>query len=486
MPRHFRPRATVRAAVRAAVRATTRATTCVTVAGILLGTAGAAARAQTAQPPDTAAGAHPPAGSARWTPYLLGTQVNLITQHLARVPSPYAGPNSFGPASSTKTSDAYGIYAGLAASPRFTAYLDAEMIRGSGVNRAVGLAGYTNGDVIRQGTVDLGAGPYVARAFVRYTLPLGGRARDTLPRGQDQVPAVVASRRLEVTAGKLAVSDLFDLNRYANTTRLQFMNWGLFQNTAWDFAADTRGYTNGVSVAWVRPGTVLRVGSFQMPRRANGNVFDADLGRARGDQAELTVTPTALGLGTQTPTVRLLGYVNHARMGLYREAIADAARTGDRPDVVATDAPGRRKRGWGVNAELPLLDGGETGVFVRAGGSDGDVESFAFTEVEQHLSGGLQVSGARWHRGDDRLGVGVVRHGLSADHRAYLAAGGAGFLLGDGALRYGPESIAEAYYRVQLGAYLQVSPDVQRIADPGYNRDRGPATVTGVRVNLRY
>ncbi len=447
----------------------------------------AVVRGQTAPPPDTSAGNRPAsAGSARWTPFLLGTQFNLITQHLARVPSAYRGANSLGPASSTKTSDAYGVYAGIAASARFTAYLDAEMIRGSGVNKAVGLAGYTNGDVIRQGTVDLGAGPYVARAFVRYTVPLGGRARDTLPRGQDQVPGVVASRRVEVTAGKLAVSDLFDLNRYANTTRLQFMNWGLFQNTSWDFAADTRGYTNGVAVAWVRPGTVLRVGSFQMPRRANGNVFDADLGRARGDQAELTLTPTAFGLGARTPTVRVLGYVNHARMGVYREAIAQGAAAGAAPDVVATDAPGRRKRGWGVNAELPLADGGETGAFFRAGRSDGDVESFAFTEVEQHLSGGGQASGARWRRPDDRFGIGVVRHGLSADHQAYLAAGGSGFLLGDGRLRYGPETIAEAYYRVQLGAYLQVSPDVQRVVNPGYNRDRGPATVTGVRVNARY
>ena len=446
----------------------------------------AAPHAQTAPPPDTGATVVRGASSAAWTPYLLGTQFNLITQHLGDVPGSYQGVNSFGRLPGTKTSDAYGIYTGLAVSPRVTAYLDAEMIRGSGVNKAVGLAGYTNGDVIRQGTVDLGAGPYIARAFVRYTLPLGGAARDTLPRGQDQVPIVVSSRRLEITAGKLAVSDLFDLNRYANSTRLQFMNWGLFQNTAWDFAADTRGYTNGVSVAWVRPGTVLRVGSFQMPRRANGNVFDANLGRARGDQAELTVTPTALGLGARTPTVRLLGYVNHARMGRYREAIANAAGTGQVPDVVSTDAPGRRKRGWGVNAEVPLADGGETGAFFRAGGADGDVESFAFTEVEQHLSGGLQLTGARWHRAADRVGIGLVRHSLSADHRAYLAAGGAGFLLGDGQLRYGPEEIGEVYYRVQLGSYFEVSPDVQRVVDPGYNRDRGPATVTGVRVNFRY
>ncbi len=455
------------------------------------------ARAQTAPPPDTARRGRPPEdadrGSARWTPYLLGTQVNVITQHLFHVPSPYAAANSFGPNAETKTSHAYGLYAGLAASPRLSGYLDVEMIRGLGVNRATGLAGIPNGDVIRQGTTDLGSGPYVARAYLRYVVPLGPRGaargtrtRDTLARGQDQVPQVLSARRLEVVAGKLAVSDLFDLNRYANSTRLQFMNWGLFQNTAWDFAADTRGYTNGVSLAYVRPGAILRAASFQMPRRANGNVFDANLGRAQGTQAELTVVPTALGLGDRTPTVRVLGYLNHARMGLYREALDRGAATGQAPDVVATDAPGRRKRGYGVNAELPLADAGESGLFFRLGGCDGDVESFAFTEVEHHLSGGLQLTGARWRRGDDRVGLGIVRHGLSDEHRAYLAAGGAGFLLGDGRLHYGPETIAEAYYRAQIGPFVEVSPDVQRVGSPGYNRDRGPATVAGVRLNLRY
>jgi hypothetical protein len=46
-------------------------------------------------------------------------------------------------------------------------------------------------------------------------------------------------------------TDVFDLNRYANSTRTPFLNWGLFQNTAWDFAADTRGYTNGFTIAYV-------------------------------------------------------------------------------------------------------------------------------------------------------------------------------------------------------------------------------------------
>jgi carbohydrate-selective porin OprB len=100
--------------------------------------------------------------------------------------------------------------------------------------------------------------------------------------------------------------------------------------------------------------------------------------------------------------------------------------------------------------------------------------------------GGLQLAGAHWSRAADRVGIAYVLHGLSSDHRAYLAAGGQGFLLGDGRLRYGPEGIFEAYYRAQLGPYVEVGPDVQWIHNPGYNQDRGPAAVASLRLNVRY
>jgi carbohydrate-selective porin OprB len=184
--------------------------------------------------------------------------------------------------------------------------------------------------------------------------------------------------------------------------------------------------------------------------------------------------------------VRVLGYLNHARMGSYADALAAARLTGSAPEIVADDRPGRTKRGWGLNVEQPLADSGETGIFARLGWDDGRNESFAFTEADRHASIGGQLAGIRWGRPLDRLAIGVVRHGLSALHRDYLAAGGRGFLLGDGSLGYGRETIVESYYRVQLGAFTEITPDVQRIVTPGYNRERGPATVTSLRLNLRF
>ncbi len=421
------------------------------------------------------------AGSASWRAYLLGTQLNVIGQNLRPFRSPYEGTNSLLSRGDSKISHAYGVYGGVDAGHGLQGYLDVEMIRGKGISQVLGLAGPTNGDVLRQGTVDLGSGPYVARAFVRYTMPFKSKSTDTLARAQDQVPIVVSSHRLEITAGKLAATDLFDVNRYANTARQQFTNWDLINNTAWDFAADTRGYSNGIALGWIHPLWAVRVGSFQMPTIANGNKFDSHLGNARGDQAELTVTTRATGtIG------RFLVYMNHGRMGSYAEALAIARATNTAPDIAADDKPGRTKYGWGLNVEQPLADDGETGAFARLGWNDGNNESFVFTEVDRHVSAGVQLSGAHWGRRNDRFGFAGVQTGIVQVHRDYLNAGGLGFLLGDGRLNYGPEQLVETYYRAQIGNYFQISPDVQYIRNPGYNRDRGPATVLSLRVNLRY
>ena len=50
-------------------------------------------------------------------------------------------------------------------------------------------------------------------------------------------------RRLEFRLGKYGLADFFDTNTYASDSHLQFMNWTVDNNGAYDYAADTRGYT---------------------------------------------------------------------------------------------------------------------------------------------------------------------------------------------------------------------------------------------------
>lgn len=421
-------------------------------------------------------------GLPSWAPKVLGLQFNGIYQNVPGFRSPYAGDHSFrvDGGRGHNITHIYGVYLGSQLASTLQAYVDIEMAKGSGVSKGQGLGGYTNGDVIRVGSVDLGTGPYVARAYLRYFYPLSNDMAD-VERGQDQLPGKEPASRFEVKAGKVSVADDFDLNRYANNTRTQFFNYSFINNTAWDYAADTRGYTYGFVVSLFKPAWRLAFGSYTMMTIANGATVDRQFFKSQGNNLELTLRPNDIDT-----VIRVLAYFNEGRMGSYAQAIAIGSDTSSVPDVRANEIAGRTKYGFGLNLEQPLADKGETGIFGRLGWNDGHNETFAYTEVDRTASLGFQVNGAHWGRDVDQVGIAYAIDGLSSDHKDYLAAGGLGMLLGDGKLNYGLEQILEAYYRIQIGKYVQVSPDFQRITNPGYNRDRGPANVYSMRLRVAY
>jgi hypothetical protein len=421
-------------------------------------------------------------GLPAWIPKVLGLQFNGIYQNVPGFHSPYEGDHSFRTdgGEGHNITHIYGVYLGSQLAPSLQAYLDIEMAKGSGVSKGQGLGGYPDGDVIRVGSVDLGTGPYIARAYLRYFYALASETEDA-ERGQDQLPGKEPVSRIEVKAGKLSAADDFDLNRYANNTRTQFLNYSFINNTAWDYAADTRGYSYGFSASLVKPKWRLAFGVYMEPTFANGATFDRQIEKAQGSNLELTLKPNDAGT-----VIRLLTYLNRGRLGNYDEALAIGTETSSIPDVRADEKPGRTKYGYGLNFEQPIADNGETGIFGRLGWNDGHNETFSYTEVDREVSAGVQISGIHWNRVDDHLGIAYAFDGLSSDHKNYLAAGGLGMLIGDGKLSYGLEQILETYYRVQIGKYVQVSPDFQFIQNPGYNRDRGPAAVYSMRLRLSY
>ena len=416
---------------------------------------------------------------------LLAAQYTFIDQWQSPLESPYQGIRSLHPDGDRQATHTFGFYGGWAPLSWAQLYLDTEKFMGAAVSGGTGVGAVTNGDVIHAGSAGLRKDFYIARLYARFVLPLAGDAA-AVSRGQDQIPGTEPLRRLEIKVGRLSVSDDFDKSSYANAARTQFLSTALWNNTAWDFAANTRGYTDGLVVGYVSPEWSLKYGVYRMPLSANGQTLET-LRRARGQNLELTLGPVSAGT-----IVRLLAYRNTARMGDYAEALASAPATGV-PDIAATDQQGRHKTGFGVNAEQPLADDGNTGVFVRLGWQDGRTEDFAFTEDDRVASGGGQLSGFHWRRPDDRLGVAAAVEALSAVHRDYLAAGGSGFLLGDGRLDYAHEQILETYYRAQWGwspggvaLRLQLSPDFQYIRNPGFNQDRGPVRFYALRLHLEY
>jgi hypothetical protein len=414
--------------------------------------------------------------------YEIGGQITILPQGLFGFHSPYAGPHSLQSVAEIRTTDTYTLYLGDRINKHLEVYLDPEMTLGSGLSDGVGLAGFTNGEVVRN--PNLSKSPYLARYFLRWIVPTG-KGEDSIEPGENQIAGKYPSNRLAVTAGKLADTDIFDRNSYANSTRTQFMNWAFINNNAYDYAADTRGYTEGVALEWVHPNHVLRLGSFQMPTVANGIDLAGNLSENMGDQIEYEIHPQLLKKQSAA-IVRLLGYRNMAHMGNYRDALALAKQTGTTPDIISVEREGAVKYGFGLNFEQPLADGGDTGIFGRFGWDDGATESFAYTEADRSISLGSQISGARWHRPKDRLGIALAANGLSDAHKDYLAAGGLGFQLGDGKLDYGWETIFETYYSYQISKPLAVSLDYQFIVNPGYNKDRGPVNVPSIRLHLEY
>jgi len=441
----------------------------------------AAGYAQSQAPADVSAPADlgitvfPHSGSDRlW----LSGQLNVIFQEHPAFRSPYSGPNSLTAERDTGLSDVMTLYSGWSLTPATDLLVDVESAGGNGIGQALGLAGFTNLDVVRNPT--LGAQPYIARLLLHHTIALSSETTRQTPTYLSPHRTVPA-RRIELYAGKFSLADFFDTNSGGSDDHLQFMNWTVDNNGAWDYAADTRGYTIGAEAEYDDRAWSVKIAEALMPTVANGIRMDTKLSQANATNLEVDWQYAQKHPGT----IRVLGYLNHADMGSYADALA-AWRKGEVsiPDVTLTRQPGRGKAGFGLNWEQDT--GHDVTLFARYGDSQDKYESFAYTEVANTVETGATVVGSGWRRPLDRAGIAVVSNGLSRLHQQYLAAGGVGFLLGDGRLTYGRETIGEAFYTVHLWRGLYVSGDLQAIRNPGYNRDRGPVVVPGLRMHVDF
>jgi len=409
--------------------------------------------------------------SAWWT---LHAQATYIPQGYGRFPAPYTGPNSLVSEHQNKASKTATLFLGMHLWKGGELYADPEASGGEGVSAASGMAGFPNGEITRVGTREVKE--YWARLFIRQTFNFGGESEEVAD-DLNQIAGTRSPHRLTVTLGKISILDIFDNNPYAGDPRSEFMNWALMANGAWDYPADTRGYTSGVAVDYRWGIWSVRAGSFLMPEIANGPVMDEHIRKAHGEVIEFE---NRYVLSGHDGTVRFLSYLNHADMGSYRNAL-DLQPSA--PDVTTTRQPGRVKYGFGLNMNQSITT--NMGAFMRLGWNDGHTETFAFTEIDRTANVGLSVKGTRWHRPDDNFGIAGLVNGLSKDHRDYLAAGGLGFIIGDGQLNYKTEDIIESYYRINIYKACAVTGDFQRVWNPGYNGDRGPVDIYAVRFHVQ-
>ena len=409
-------------------------------------------------------------------PFELHAQATHIRQYKPALNSPYSGTNSLLGGREWSYTFTSTLYFGLRAGDT-EVYFNPEFIQGVPFSGLHGEGGFPNGETQR------GAGPrlsgYNARLFVRHTWNLGGAVEEQVSEA-NQVRTSYSAERLVLTAGKLSVLDVFDAVDYSHDPRTQFMNWSSLNYGAWDYPADARGYTWGAALEYITPRYQLRAGRFLVPVESNGLRLDWAYGQRYGDVAELELPYRMAG---RPGALRLLAFRNRVNGGAFDDAIARASGSGLPPDITAVRHT-QSKAGIAAGTQLELSD--HVGAYVRAGWNDGKTETFMFTEIDRSLAAGVLVKGGLWGRAEDSAGLAAYVNGLSQPHRNYLAAGGLGFFLGDGHLNYASERIVEAFYSLHVAKGTALSAGVQRIANPGYNRVRGPVLVGGARLHVDF
>ena len=421
--------------------------------------------------------------------YLLSGQANIVFQAHAPFHSPYEASNSLVSRGEYKTSLVGTVYAGyqLRRDPRLTTEVLAnlESAGGRGISQALGLAGFTNLDVVRN--PNLGSVPYLARLQVHQSIGLTEETAD-VERTPFSLAQKASVRRIDLRLGKMSLPDFFDVNGVGTDSHLQFLNWTADNNGAWDYAADTRGYTYAGLIEYTDHAWTGRYALAAMPTVQNGIDLDWAFHRASGQNMELEHRGSLLGrllAPDRTGAIRVLSFVNHAHMGLYRDANqAFVSGQGSAPDVTKGAPFSSVKYGFGLNVEQELTS--NLRLYGRFGWNEGQHQSFAYTEVDQSISLGADLSGRIWSRPDDKLGVTFITNAIKRDHQAYLKLGGKGFLLGDGGLTYSREDILESYYNLHTWRGLYYALDAQFIDHPGYNQDRGPVLVETVRLHVDF
>ena len=411
--------------------------------------------------------------SERWNLYF---QATSIGDYHGTFHAPYSGPLSLRDTPERDVS--------LTSTLFFTARLEdntflvfnPEIAGGKGFSGVNGLADQPNGEIPRVASAT--PKPYLARLYIQHDFGFGKEV-ERQESDENQLAGERPMNRYSIYAGRFTLTDFFDDNNYTHDPRTQFMAWGVMYNGAWDYPADTRGYTWGMVHEFHTRKWSFRYGIVAEPKVANGQQIDRRLFR---DHGQVWEAERRYSWRKREGAIRVLAYDNREQGGNYGEALKIAAATGTTPDVSLTDRVGTLKYGTGMSFDQAIT--ADLGIFSRLGWNDGKTQSFAFTAIDRLASGGVSLKGTRWHRKYDVVGTAFTAGGLSAVHREYLAAGGLDFLIGDGRLNYAPEYVWETFYSARLVPGFYTTFDVQRDTNLAYNQDRGPVTILSIRLHL--
>jgi high affinity Mn2+ porin len=431
------------------------------------------ARGQEGSAPDQGPNSNDPTlpNSQPWNFHLQST---AGTQFHPSFPAEYSGPNSLDPRNEIKDTVSVDVMGGVRLWRGAEFFGDVVIWQGYGLSNTLGMAGFPNGEAYRIGRTYPDA--YLCRAFIRETIGLGGE-KEASDDEAFELQGARPVRNLTITVGHFSAKDIFDTNAYANDSRSQFMNWALVANLTWDYPANTLGFTNGVAVELNSRSWSERAGIFQVSEVANGMRLDWNLANAWSAVGEVERRYSPRG---HAGAIRLLAYDERAHMGSYQETLNNPSLG----EIIALTAAYRSKYGFGINLEQELRK--DLGAFMRLGWSDGKNQTWEFSDTDRTASMGLSLKGSRWRRPDDTVGLAAIVDGISAVHRQYVAAGGLGILIGDGALDYRSERIGETYYNWKAAKRFQLTFDYQFAQNPAYNHARGPVNLLALRLHTEF
>lgn len=405
-------------------------------------------------------------------------QSTFVVQYHPAFRSPYRGHNSLDPGSrGNETFDAT-LFLGVRPWDGGEIWINGEIDQGFGLSNTLGIVGFPSGEAYKVGKAE--PYPKVPRAFFRQTIGLGG-GQEIVDPDINQLGGAQDKDRIVLTIGKFAVPDIFDHNAYADDPRHNLLNWTLVDLGTFDYAANAWGYTYGVSAEWYQDWWTVRAGLFDLSNVPNSTRLEEGFGRQFQLVTELDEQHT---LWDRPGAVRLLAFLSHGRMGLFRDAIALSQVTGQPADVSLVRHVHARG-GVGLNFDQQLTD--ELGVFGRAGFDDPSREPFEFTDADASASLGVSLNGTEWERPDDVLNVAFIFNTVDRQHAKYFELGGLGILAGDGMLPHpASERIVELYYNMAVTKWFRVTADYQYIDNPAFNRDRGPVSVLGTRLHAEF
>jgi high affinity Mn2+ porin len=407
-------------------------------------------------------------------------QTTFIYQGYPPIYAQYSGPNSLPPEGQSRETWTVSGFLGVRLWQGGEFYFNPELLQGFGVANTTGAAGYPNGEAQKSNF------PYprfnVSRLFLRQEIGLGGE-REQVESEYGQLAGERDINRVTVQVGKYAVKDIFDGNAYAEDPRLDFLNWSIWASGAFDYPADRLGLSWGLTAELNRANFAVRAGYFLVPYVSNANTFDTAFFVRGGYVGELEMRYTPYG---RPGSFRLGTWYNSTFAGSYSQAVllANPAIGLNANDTIGFTRQGRSKYGLYLNFDQEISD--SVGMFGRFSWNDGRTEIMSFTDIDTSLSLGVSIKGKPWGRPDDRVGIAGAWNNIWGDHSAYLAAGGLGPLIGDGALTYASENVFEAYYAFQLAKGIVITADYQFLGNPAYNMVRGPVNVFSGRLSMRF